>query len=147
MKASWLTSDPRRPVVALFVGGYVAIAFAVRDLYPFSKFDMYSHYTDSASRVIARDARGAVSEIERWDGWRCEAPVDLSFSPDRCGTARRVEIARNQDGFRAAYIAGHSAPAGGGEPIEIVRRIWWLDGRGGARVLDCPIQRCTAVRR
>lgn len=69
---------------ALALVGYLAIARGVENLYPFSTFNMYSvERAASASRVLARDAHGAVSEVTGWERWECDAPPDLDAAPCR----------------------------------------------------------------
>jgi hypothetical protein len=140
-----LWKDPRRPLAALVLAGYAGVSFAAHDLYPFSRFDMYSHARASASRVVARDAHGDLAEVERFDGWQCDGPVDVS--PGRCGEPGSYFYVGYIDDSRADYIARHAAAEGPRESVEVVRRIWWLDGPGAPRATDCPLRRCSAVRR
>jgi hypothetical protein len=135
--------DPRRPLAGLVLAGYVGVAFAVHDLYPFSRFDMYSHARTSASRVVARDARGEVLEVERFDGWQCEGPVDAS--PSKCGEPGSFFYVSYIDDSRVDYVAKHAAAQGPRETVDVVRRIWWLGE--APRETDCVLQRCSAVRR
>lgn len=144
MSRAGVWSDPRRVIGALVLGGYVTLALAVTNLYPVSVFDMYSHPRSSASRIVARDAAGNVREVRRYDRWRCEGPVDVS--PRACDTPR-FDYSNYLDAEQAAYVASHSNGDGQGDPVEIVRRIWWLDEPGPPRTTDCVLQRCTAVRR
>lgn len=144
MSRAGVWSDPRRVIGALVLGGYAAIALAVENLYPVSVFDMYSRPRSSASRIVARDAAGSLVEVRRYDRWRCEGPLDLS--PRACN-APRFDYSNYLDAEHAAYVASHSTGDGHGEPVEIVRRIWWLDQPGPPRTTDCVLQRCTAVRR
>jgi hypothetical protein len=144
--AARMWADPRRAVGLLVLGGYVGISFAVRNLYPFSVFDMYSRSRTSASRIVARDERGQLAEVERFDAWSCEGPVDTS--PGKCGAPGSYFYVPYLDESRAAYVAGHTSPGDdAGAPVEVVRRIWWLDEPGAPRTTDCVLQRCTAVRR
>ncbi len=139
-------ADPRLAVGLLVLAGYVGISFAVRNQYPFSVFDMYAGSRASASRIVARDAHGELAEVERFDAWSCEGPVDTS--PDRCGAPGSYFYVPYLDASRASYISSHSSHGGDdGARVEVVRRIWWLDGPGAPRTTDCVLQRCTAVRR
>jgi hypothetical protein len=143
MRATWLWADPRRAVAALVLPGYVGIAFAVHNLYPFSMFDMYSYPRSSASRIVARDRDGVLGEVERYDRWRCDGEIDVS--PGRCGAPGSFHYTPYLDASRVAYIGSHSASDGAGEAVDVVRRIWWLDVPGKPRTTDCLLQRCTAV--
>jgi hypothetical protein len=151
--------DPRRPLAALVVAGYAGVAFAVHDLYPFSRFDMYSRARSSASRIVARDAAGHVAEVERFDAWQCERPVDVS--PGTCGAPGSYTYTPYIDESRARWVAEHAAQGANGksasthgadgeraagEPVDVVRRIWRVD-EGPPHVTDCLLERCSAVRR
>jgi hypothetical protein len=145
MDLTGLWGDPRRVVSALALAGYVGIAFAVHNFYPFSVFDMYSRAQTSASRVVVRDGSGQVAEVERYDRWRCDGEIDVS--PAKCGTPGSFTYTPYIDASRVGYIAGHTVSEASGDPVEVVRRIWWLDAPGAPRTTDCVLQRCTAVRR
>lgn len=136
--------DPGRVAAALVLAGYVGVAFAARNLYPFSVFDMYSRPNRSASRIVARERSGGVAEVERYVDWTCDTPVDTS--PDRCGAPGSYFYAPYLDRARAEYVAGHRG-TGDGSPVDVVRRIWWLEAPGAPRVEDCVLAHCTAVRR
>ena len=135
---------PRLAVSALVLGGYVGIAFAAHDAYPFSRFDMYSQARSSASRVVARVADGQVAEVERFDGWACDGPVDVS--PSRC-EPRDFFFTPYLDASRVDYVAQHTRADGVREKVDVIRRIWWLESAGPPRTTDCLLQTCTAVRR
>jgi len=141
--AAWMWADPRRAVACLVLGGYVGVSFAVRNLYPFSVFDMYSSIRTSASRIVARDGRGQLAEVQRFEAWSCGGPVDTS--PAKCGAPGSYFYVPYLDEEAAGYVAGHAGA--GGTPVEVVRRIWWLDQPGAPRTTDCVLQQCTAVRR
>ncbi|HEY5242726.1 MAG TPA: hypothetical protein VIJ22_14700 [Polyangiaceae bacterium] len=145
MRLRRVWDDPRHVVGALVLAGYVGVSLAVGNLYPFSVFDMYSHPQVSASRIVARDQRGNLAEIERYDRWRCEEPVDVT--PAKCGEPGSFHYSIYLDASQAAYIAEHPAKDGSGEPVDVVRRIWWLDAPGSPRTTDCVLESCLAVRR
>jgi hypothetical protein len=143
--AAALWRHPRLAVSALVLGGYVGMAFAAHDVYPFSRFDMYSQARSSASRVVARTADGQLAEIERFDGWACDGPVDVS--PGRCGEPSSYFYTPYIDASRVEYVERHTHAEGVPAKVDVVRRIWWLDGGGPTRTTDCLLQTCTAVRR
>jgi hypothetical protein len=147
MRLAALWGDPARAAGLLVLGGYVAISFATTNLYPFSVFDMYSRPRTTASRIVARDASGAVAEVDRFEAWRCDRPIDLS--PAVCGPPESFFYSPYLDQGRADYVAAHGAADGapGGAPEDVVRRIWRLDAPGPPRIDDCLLARCTAVRR
>jgi hypothetical protein len=142
--AARMWASPARVIGALVLTGYVGVSFAVRNLYPFSTFDMYSSIRTSASRIVARDEDGRVAEVRRFEEWSCEGPIDTS--PGKCGPPGSYFYVPYLDEEARSYVGSH---AGGsrGAPVEVVRRIWWLDQPGAPRTSDCLLQRCTAVRR
>jgi len=148
MRLAGVWDNPRRVVAALVLAGYVGVSFAVGNLYPFSVFDMYSRARTSASRIVARDARGQIVEVERYEGWQCDGPVDVS--PAACGEPGSYFYVGYLDAERAEYIAHHPGADGSRAPVDVVRRIWWLEtaaSPGPPRTTDCVLQRCTAVHR
>jgi|KBSMisStandDraft_5_1062788.scaffolds.fasta_scaffold183918_3 hypothetical protein len=140
---------PRTLVGVTAFVGYLGLAAAVHNLYPISTFEMYAGAPPSRAptRVIARDASGEAHEVDEFVGWRCEGPVPL----DRASCVGEWPYATTDYLDRAAadWVAGHPGPAaGGGEPVEIVRRIYRLaDGGGPPAVRDCLLRRCQAGRR
>jgi hypothetical protein len=153
---SWLrrrARDPRTIVALLVLAGYFIVARLVENLYPFSTFPMYAAEREAtASRILARELDGSVHEIDEYAAWSCEEPLDLAAEPDRCAALARYatipyidrEIeARIRELERAAPMAD---PAGA--PVTLVRRVFrFPDGPGKARVEDCALGRCKAVRR
>jgi hypothetical protein len=128
------------------MGGYLAVSWVVRDFFPFSTFAMYSTREASASRVVARDARGQVAEIDRFRSWRCEGPIELGS--EACAGEPHFSTVMYKDREAAEYIASHGGDDPSAAPVDVVRRIWWLGAEAGApRSHDCLIQRCVAVAR
>jgi hypothetical protein len=145
---SWdaLWRDPRRVLSVLALVGYVAIAWSVSNLYPFSVFDMFAGRTASASRVVARDAGGRVAEVDRFVAWRCDGPVDVR--PQVCAGEPGFDYTVYTDREAADYIASHRGDDPSASPVDVVRRIWRLSGEDGPPAAkDCLIARCTAVAR
>lgn len=137
---------PRTLVAAVAFTGYFAVAFAVRDLYPFSTFAMYAGAPPSRapSRVIARDAAGGVHEVDELVAWRCdgEAPPDRTSCLDEGSYATTTYL----DRAASDWIAAH--PGSGGAPVDVVRRIYRLaDGGGPPIARDCVLRRCRAELR
>jgi hypothetical protein len=142
MWARELLRDPSRLAAVLALLGYLGVALALGNLYPFSVFDMYSRRFTSASRIVARDAGGHVREVERYARWSCDEPLDVS--PGRCGAPGSFFYVPYLDTDGSAYVAAHAGD-GQGQPVDVVRRIWWLEGGGPPRVEDCLLSRCRAV--
>jgi hypothetical protein len=135
---------PRVQVAAVGLLGYLGLALSVGNLYPVSTFEMYAAApARSASRVIARDAAGAAHEVDEYREWSCDAPVPLDRAP--CASEWPYAYTGYLDRAAADWIASH--PGSGGEPMEVVRRIFRLGAAGPPEVRDCVLSRCRAVRR
>ena len=127
---------------------YAGAALGVTNAFPLSTFPMYSESAPtSGARLVVKDSAGDYREVSRYVGWACEPELNGEL----------VEMTRCPDGeigMPAGYltkealdhIRGHAGPAEGGESLELVIRTWRL-GRSTVEGLDCPIARCTAVRR
>ncbi len=136
---------PSRVMLGLLVlAGYMALANTVQQLYPFSVFDMYAHAATSASRIGVRAASGELSEVSAWTHWRCDRPIDLQGVPDHA--ARSPYSIPYRDREAQEWLLGHQG--NGGEPVDVVRHIWWLQpAPGQAEIEDRVLLRCQAVRR
>ncbi|MEZ4450353.1 MAG: hypothetical protein R3B09_12820 [Nannocystaceae bacterium] len=117
----------------------VVVAQGLGSLYPISRFEMYAAaVVDGASRIGVRDAAGRLREVELYDAWSCDAPID--------GLARRCvgDDVRGLDYLDDAaerHILAH--PGEGAEAVALVRRIWRFTGDDAAPAVDeCEIARC-----
>jgi hypothetical protein len=138
---------PRALVAAFAFVGYLALALVVRNLYPLSTFEMYAEAPPSRapSRIIARDAAGAVHEIDEYVGWRCEG--EAPSVGESCLGEWPFSTTEYLDRTAAAWVSAHGG-AGGGEPVDVVRRIYRLSDVVGPPVTrDCLLRRCRAGRR
>ena len=128
---------------ALLLLGYMAIANTVQQLYPFSVFDMYAHEATSASRIAVRSASGDLSEIFAWSDWQCDGPLTVQTAPDHA--ARSPYSIPYRDREAQEWLIAHQGH--GGQPVDIVRHIWWLHSEPGQpETEDRLIRHCTAVR-
>lgn len=153
---SWIrraARDPRALVALIVLAGYFSVARLVENLYPFSTFPMYAaEHEATASRILARERDGSVHEIEEYDALSCEEPLDLAAEPDRCAALGRYATIPYIDREIEALLREReraAAPADpAGAPVTLVRRVFrFPDGPGEARVEDCALGRCKAVRR
>ncbi|HWB77798.1 MAG TPA: hypothetical protein VG755_22680 [Nannocystaceae bacterium] len=130
-------------LVAIAMLGYLAAARGVGNLYPFSTFEMYgaTRLVD-ASRIVVREGDD-VHELDRFAHWRCDRVPD----PDPRSCVASWPFFHIEAADRAAIdrIASASAPIGDASTVEIVRRVWRLDG-DAVRVEDCELARCEAAR-
>lgn len=135
--------DPTVVVGAVALTAYVAIGVIVKDLYPFSSFPMYAGRSTSASRLLLRDARGAVHEVTSYGSFFCPRPLDVGAA--RCpGSFQTVEYLDDAD---ARWIDGHASVGPGGDDVTLVRRIWTFPDAGGPpTAVDCTLATCSAQR-
>jgi len=120
----------------------------VGEFYPFSPMGMFNESATVASRLFVRDASGEAREIGRYEGWRCDGPLD--FKPTGTppcsapGFSAYDEIVRD-------YIQSHSGAEnepGDQEALEITRRVFRTpDPTGPVEITDCPLVHCRARRR
>jgi hypothetical protein len=136
-----------RFIAVLAFLGYVATSRAVLHLYPFSIFNMYSsERVSTASRIVARDATGAVHEVDELTDWDCDAPPDLE--PSACPRSWPFYYIPYLDREAAAHVAAHAAKNPDAAPVAVIRRIFRLSEEPGDPVIeDCVLSRCRAVLR
>lgn len=139
--------SPRLALAVVVCAAYFAVARVAGNLYPFSTFSMYSRRAlGHPSRLLARDARGAVHEIAAFDRFRC--PPLPPLEQTRCDGRSDVETIEYLDRDADAYVRAHRADAPGGEPVDLVRRVWiFPEGDGAPRTEDCLVARCSVELR
>jgi hypothetical protein len=131
--------DARLFLSALVLIGYLAAARGVGSLYPLSTFPMYAAPAGEAvTRIMAHTAGGEWVEVGDLEGWQCDTLPHLETT--RCGGAGGIAYV---DREREDFIRRHLGS--GGEPIELVRRVFSFDGV--VRPPYCVISRCRARRR
>lgn len=134
--------SPLSVIACLVFTAYVVAAFALGELYPLSRFHMFSRIPEASSRILARALDGSVHDVHEYGRWSCgDAPLDVSLRCDARGhypdIDRRVE----------RYVRAHPGARGEGAPVEIVRRTYsFPDPWGPPAVGDCVIAACTAAR-
>jgi hypothetical protein len=128
--------DPRLVISTIVLVSYLAAARGVENLYPVSTFPMFSGQAGEAmSRIMARTSDGRFVEVLDLVAWKCDGPAAAS-----CTDVPSIPYI---DRERENHILSHSGT--GGEPIELVRRIFSFDGV--QRPEYCVITRCQAARR
>lgn len=142
---AWTRRLPLR--VGLAIGAaWLGVAFAVGNLYPFSRFEMYGGATlRSASRIAVRSGNEVV-EVERFEAYACPIPVDPD--PRACLASWPFDHLPQEDRDRIARIDdGPPLDPEGALEVEIVRRIWRFEpGQDAPRVTDCVLASCRAGR-
>jgi hypothetical protein len=136
---------PRVLVAGVAFAAYLALALVVGNLYPVSTFEMYSSKrATSASRVVARDGAGAMREIDEYESWSCDGPT--SIEPAACAASFPYAYTTYLDRAAVDWIDAHRGQ--GGEPVDVVRRIYRLGAAVGPPAFeDCVLQQCRAVVR
>jgi hypothetical protein len=132
-------------VAALAFLGYFGIARIVGNLYPFSTFPMYAgEHRTTGSRIVAKDAAGALHEVTEGMAWSCGA---REIDPEACG-GPDVYTIDYVDREAVAYVREHSGGDANATPVELVRHIWtFASDRDPPTTRDCPIALCSAVLR
>lgn len=136
-----------RAVSLLALLGYLLIARAAGNLYPFSTFNMYStERLGSASRIVARDAHGDIHELDTFTAWDCPAALDPR--PTACPAHWPFYYIPYLDRYAEIRLQARAAALPHAPPVTVIRRIWRLDDRPGPPTIeDCPLLTCRAVRR
>lgn len=140
-------STPKVVLMALSCAGYFGSSLAVKDLYPFSRFEMYSFGgTSAGGRIVARDGAGVAHDVDAFTSWRCDAPIDIEVSA--CPSRQPYSTVTYRDREAADYVASHAGEGPRSQPVEVVRRIYSLrDVSGPPLVEDCVLARCRATLR
>lgn len=134
----------RAGIALLVFAGYLLSAFVAKNLYPFSRFDMYANRAGrSASRIVARDAAGRLHAVNEYTHWACPRPVDVD--PRQCPSFPFYYIPYVDAGI-AGWVDHHGANASDGEPVDLVFHVWRLGSSGVESEEDCMIERCRAAR-
>jgi hypothetical protein len=130
--------DARVAISVLVLLGYWLAGRGVENLYPFSRFPMYSHAAGgAAARVMARMSDGAFVEVTDLGAWHCDALPALDA--DKCDGVGGIPYI---DREREDHIRSHAGD--GRTPVELVRRVFSFDGK--TRAPYCVISHCTVTR-
>ena len=132
-------------VAGLAFVGYFGVARIVGNLYPFSTFPMYAgEHRTTGSRIVAKDAAGALREVTDGAAWSCGA---REINPDACG-GPDVYTIDYVDREAVAYVREHSGNDANATPVELVRHIWTVaSDRDPPTARVCPFALCSAVLR
>lgn len=121
-------------VVILVFAMWTALAFQIGDRYPFGRFEFFSARMDSARRIFARDASGALHDPMDYQGFHCDQPI--APDPSTLDGSEKAPL---------VYMARHEGPPGGPETLAVLRRTWrFADGEAAPVVTDEPLMTCTA---
>jgi hypothetical protein len=142
MKASLLRRlGERRALALLACAGYFVASRAAANFYPLSVYDMYaSPAEDSSSRIVARDANGDFREVTDYGEWSC--PTEVAAEPARC-TQFPFYYVPYVDRKAIEWVNRRSSAAGG-QPVDVVYRIWRLSADAAPKAETCVLARCSA---
>ncbi len=132
----------------LCVLAYVALSWSLRVdmrlgnqmaslVYPLDTFSMYANAPgDRASRLLIRDAHGAIHHIEDFRSYDCAEPV--TGSEVRCADRLGIDYIHEK---LTRYIETHR---GAGErDVELIGRTWIIrPGQPPLRESDCVVAHC-----
>lgn len=120
---------------------FAIMARVLGEQYPVGPLSMFSGGLHAASHIAARTEDGRLCELDAFDAFRCEGPIDLRVAahPECRGDAHHPE----QDRKAEAFLRSHEGA--GGAKIEVIRRTFRVDRPGGAITTeDCHIVTCSA---
>lgn len=141
--------SPRAAVAALVFVGYLVVARAVGNLYPFSTYSMYAESgTGRPSRLVARETHGSMVDLDRYDHWACPdlPPLDRASCPSDTPSSSIPYVDREADHYVRSHAGTGHEP--GARAVDLVRHVWWfVDENGAPREFDCPVRHCRAVPR
>lgn len=122
---------------------YVMCGQIVDNFYPFSSFAMYARVVPSASRIVARNSAGVVTETAEYTNWQCS-----TFTPADClGPGDTNVVYRDREALQVVRKSRLLPPAPRHPPeaVLLVRRVWHFTP--DVERHDCVIAHCTAERR
>lgn len=135
----------RALVAASCVVLYAVAAYRLGEIYPVSRFDMFSSGRTSSQRVAVRVDGDTLAEVASWSGWACGDDVKLPFeTAPPCTTEGHPETeTKVLSSIRAASPAD-----GAGVPLAVIRRTYRVvdpeAGVSGIQIRECLLLRCTA---
>ncbi|MCB9507652.1 MAG: hypothetical protein H6700_08875 [Myxococcales bacterium] len=131
---------------ATVIGVYVAVAWTVGNLFPFSTFSMYARarWNSLVERTVVVDETGRAYAASDFVVNDCPDRSEWHECAAIPGTAAGIPYIEQR---LVQRLAEHRADAVGepSEPIRIVRRTWDL-ANGGALVEECEVARCRGRR-
>ena len=130
---------------------YATLPFRIGDRYPLCRFSMFSDFTTSDGRLIARvigpDGRTSDDDITDFDQWHCDAAT-MSLDPPPgavCPAVREIPTNYMRHGYDHVRFNLVDKPQK--ERVQVIRqRISFPETLGPARYDDCALFECTAHR-
>lgn len=131
---------------------YVVAARGIRNSFPISVFDMYQgRGTDTAARVVVRDAVGGKPEIDAFERFECYPTLPMITEVKRfcSGEHQPLDyVTRDQQQTLEQRLVRGPSERPQGEQVAIVSRAWFLRASPGTPAFtDCVIAHCTAKRK
>jgi hypothetical protein len=120
---------------------YVLCGQIAGDAYPFSSFAMYARVATGTTRIFAKEANGAIAEVDRYKSWSCSA-----FTLSDCVKAEDGTVGyRDREALRVVRNNAPATTGGRREPVLLVRRTYRFMPQ--SETLDCVMAHCTAEPR
>lgn len=123
--------------------GYFSVARFASESYPFSKFPMFDHPGDSASRIVARTPDGRLRELSAFDHWECDRQPSADFHA--CLANMPFDYSPHVDGDLLRSVTQHQGHGANAQPVEVVRHIWRFKRHDKTRTEDCVLAKCRAT--
>lgn len=133
----------RFAVVVLAMASFVIASRVLGEQYPVGPLSMFSGGLRAASRIVARTEDGRLCELDAFEAYRCEGPIDLRAAahPDCTNDAEHPE----QDRKSEAILRSREGDGEGGRRIVVTRRTFRVDRPSGPVVVrDCALLTCSA---
>lgn len=131
----------RVAVVVLAMASFVIASRVLGEQYPVGPLSMFSGGLRAASHLVARTEDGRLCELDAFEAYRCEGPIDLrAASHPECGAD-----AEHPEQDRKSEAILRSRAGEGGRRIVVTRRTFRVDRPSGPVVIsDCGLLVCSA---
>ncbi len=124
----------------------VLAAFTLGNAYPFFPFDMFSFEVPPDQQVagplLVERGDGTVHRVDAFEGWRCDAPIDVLVRAT-CHEDVHVDFRWRRMDHRHLTMSSYEKPAGDREPVQLVRRLYTSHAK--AKPERCAVATCQAA--
>lgn len=123
------------------MGTFVIASRVLGEQYPVGPLSMFSGGLRAASHIAARTSDGRTCELDAFEAFRCEGPID--FRPAAHPACRADAEHPEQDRKAEVFVRAHEGS--GDERIELIRRTFRVERPSGpVAITDCTLAVCAA---
>lgn len=133
--------------VSVFLA-YLLTARGLRNVFPFSVFDMYEMRSPLVTtRLLVLDSNNQTTEIRRFESFQCE-PKSPDIQTFRvCGEGAQMNVMPYVARDLQILLDARLGDVSSGEEVTLIARTWRLQDRPGPSPFsDCALARCRARR-